>query len=59
MALVRRGPQQDAAFLGLQSLQRSLKYSMADVRRRHLEAPEEPGANLSRHSGLTPGQANA
>lgn len=48
------GAQQDAAFLGLQSLQRSLKYSvifMADVGRRHLEAPEEPGATLAVAAG--------
>lgn len=47
MALVMKDPQQDAAFLGLPSLQRSLKYpgiSVADVGRRDLEAPEEPGA---------------
>lgn len=48
------GPQQDAAFLVLQSLQRPLKYpaiSEADVGRPHLEAPEEPGATLAVAAG--------
>lgn len=48
------GAQQDTAFLGLHSLQRSLKYpviSVADVGRRHLEAPEEPGATLAVAAG--------
>lgn len=48
------GAQQDATFLGLQSLQRSRKYSvisMADVGRRHLKVPEEPGATLAVAAG--------